>query len=225
MKILDWGTIEYTQATRQQLELVEAVSRLSDPIIGGDGSAKNGEYLVFCSHEPVVTIGRGTQPGDVFGWQGPTLETSRGGRATYHGPNQIVAYPILNLNFSRASASPRDLHAYLRALETAIVSTLSEYGIQSEARTIKMPDEPSLTGVWVGERKIASLGIAVKKWVTYHGLALNVDYDPQAFSGINPCGFSSSIMTSMEQELDRKVNREDVQATLEAALLNLLKKN
>lgn len=217
MQTLDWGTIEYTQATRRQLELVEAVARLSEVSAGENQSE---EYLVICNHPPVVTVGRGTQPGDIFGWKGATVETSRGGRATYHGPNQIVVYPIINLNFPRKSFAPRDLHGYLRALETAIVETLKEFGISAEARTIKTPGEPSLTGVWVGERKIASIGIAVKKWVTYHGLALNVEHDPEAFTGINPCGFSSSIMTSMEQELAARPKRAEVQRVLEKKLLN-----
>lgn len=204
MKVLDWGRIEYTQAVEKQLALVATLSEHG-------AEAKN--TLVFCSHDPVVTVGRGTKPGDIFGWQGSIVETSRGGRATYHGPNQIVAYPILDLN------SSRDLHAYLRALENAIVATLREFGIAAEARTVKIEGEPSLTGVWVGEKKIASLGIAVKKWITYHGLALNVSHDPLAFTGINPCGFSSSIMTSMEQELGQPVEREAVQKVLEKELI------
>lgn len=203
MRVEDWGRIEYTAAVEKQLELVSA---LADRKPGAES------VLVFCSHDPVVTVGRGTKPGDIFGWQGPVVETSRGGRATYHGPNQIVCYPILNLSQSR------DLHAYLRALEEAIVQTLREFSVEAQARTIKVEGEPSLTGVWVNENgrdlKIASIGIAVKKWITYHGLALNVSYDPLAFTGINPCGFSSEVMTSMEQTLGKTVARQQVQATL-----------
>jgi lipoyl(octanoyl) transferase len=223
MKTVDWGLTPYTQAANQQLELVEQVLASRD---AGDSSA--AETLVFCSHPPVVTLGRGTKPGDVFGWRGETLETPRGGRATYHGPSQIVAYPILDLDATSRSARsalrPRDLHAYMRALEVALVSTLQEFGIQSEARTVKADaDTPSLTGVWVGEKKIASIGIAVKKWVTYHGIALNVTRDPNAFSGINPCGFRSEIMTSMEDVLvtsKSKVDRTQVQAVLKTILLS-----
>jgi lipoyl(octanoyl) transferase len=220
MKTIYWGLIEYSQATSRQIELVADLSERVD-----GGLAPNeiiDDTIVFCSHKPVVTIGRGTKPGEVFGWNGSTVETSRGGRATYHGPSQIVAYPIVNLNKSR------DLHGYLRALENAIVYTLKEFAINAEARTVKIEGEPSLTGVWVRgngsdtsgngsnvpDRKIASIGIAVKKWITYHGLALNVSHDPTAFVGINPCGFSADVMTSMEQVLGHAVDRAAVQATL-----------
>src|SRR5689334_816484 len=106
MKTIDWGLIEYSQATAKQIELVADLSEAAD---NGASDESVSDTIVFCAHKPVVTIGRGTKPGEVFGWQGSTVETSRGGRATYHGPSQIVAYPIVNLNRSR------DLHGYLRA--------------------------------------------------------------------------------------------------------------
>jgi lipoate-protein ligase B len=211
MRIEDWGSIEYELASRRQLLAVESVGTGAESI------------LVFCEHPSVVTLGRGVKPGDVFGWAGSTVETSRGGRATYHGPGQIVAYPIINLEASR------DLHAYLRLLEQAIVATLREFQIVAEARTVNLgPDEPSLTGVWVGEHKIASIGIAVKKWVTYHGLALNVLDDPLAFQGINPCGFKTEIMTSMQAVLresgrDPSVSKRDIQKVLAANLTGLFR--
>ena len=204
MKRVDWGTIGYQEATDLQLELVEKVQAGED------------NTLISCTHPPIVTTGRGTKPGDVFGWKGEIFETSRGGRATYHGPNQIIIYPIVNLS------EKRDLHAFLRGMENAIVETLKEFGIESEARTIEQDEGPSLTGVWVGEHKIASLGIAVKKWVTYHGLALNVTHDPEAFTGINPCGFQSEIMTNMETVLGKKIDRERVLETLLSSLENKL---
>lgn len=192
MKILNWGLVPYEEATKRQLELVEQLASTS--------VEKSQDFLVFCSHPPVVTVGRGTKPQDIFGWQGDIVETSRGGRATYHGPSQIVAYPILNLQRAgRKNFAERDLHGYMRALERSIVETLRELGIESEARSVKVDaDSPSLTGVWIGDKKVASIGIAVKKWITYHGLALNVTDDPLAFTGINPCGFRTEIMTSIE---------------------------
>jgi lipoyl(octanoyl) transferase len=218
MRVENWGLISYAEASARQLELVEAVA-----------TSRVEDTLVMCSHPPVVTLGRGTLPGDLFGWAGETLETSRGGRATYHGPSQIVAYPILNLDRDRpahAQIQKRDLHSYLRVLEGAIVRTLGEFGVASEARAIKLgPDQPSLTGVWVGERKIASIGIAVKKWVTYHGLALNVMADPLAFSGIHPCGFRSEIMTSLEECLPptaQKFDRARVETALQSILIHSL---
>ncbi len=212
MRIFKWGVTPYLVAQARQLELVEEVARGAD------------EALVFCTHSPVVTVGRGTLPEDVFGWSGELVETSRGGRATYHGPNQIIVYPIVNLaNEGRGRFGARDIHAYLRALEVAIVKTLAEFSLAAEARSVKVDAEgPSLTGVWVGQKKIASLGIAVKKWVTYHGLALNVFNDPKAFCGINPCGFKASIMTSIEAELGRAVSGEEVMLVLERCLLREL---
>jgi lipoyl(octanoyl) transferase len=223
VKIIDWGEIEYSQAAAKQLALVAELSERADT------GAATEDVLVFCTHPPVVTLGRGTRAGEVFGWQGSVVETARGGRATYHGPSQIVVYPIVNLNHSR------DLHGYLRALENAIVYTLREFGISAEARTVKVENEPSLTGVWVrgsesdrpegvaADKKIASIGIAVKKWITYHGLALNVSHDPRAFSGINPCGFKSDVMTSMEQVLGFSVDRERVQGVLAKSLAGCLR--
>jgi lipoyl(octanoyl) transferase len=209
MRVSTWGLVPYLEAQAQQLEMVELVAGGYD------------DTIIFCSHPAVVTVGRGTKPEDIFGWSGELVETSRGGRATYHGPNQIIAYPILNLTKEgRGSIGARDIHSYLRALEVALVKTLKEFDIDAEARTVKINDGPSLTGVWVGSRKIASLGIAVKKWITYHGLALNVFADEKAFTGINPCGFSASVMTSMEQILGRAISGEEVRAVLEKNLLS-----
>jgi lipoate-protein ligase B len=162
--------------------------------------------LVLCTHPPVVTLGRGSRPEDLEGWSGSTLETSRGGRATYHGPSQVVIYPIVDLKRERSGRASRDVHAYLRALEELTVACLREAGLPSpEARTSQV-GEISLTGVWVGAKKTASIGIAVRKWITYHGIAINVLNDASAFRGIRPCGFSSDIMTSLEAELGRPVD-------------------
>lgn len=197
MEVVRWGEIEYSQAQSQQLQLLEDIA-----------AGKTADTVVLCTHPPVVTLGRGTQAGDAFGWQGQIADSTRGGRATYHGPNQLVIYPLLNLAIDRKGMAPRDLHAYLRALEKATVLALREIGLDAEAKTL-LPGGggPSMTGVWVGDHKIASIGIAVKKWVSYHGVAINVDHDPQAFTGINPCGFSTDVMTSVENLLGKKVDR------------------
>lgn len=184
MKLEDWGLIEYESSVARQLALVEEVAA------GAEGR------LVLCTHSPIVTLGRGAVAEDMIGWQGAVYESSRGGRATYHGPNQLVLYPVVDLR-----ERSRDIHAYLRRLESATVAALHELGLPSaEARTTQM-GELSLTGVWIGARKIASIGIAVRKWVTYHGVAVNLFEDPSAFAGIRPCGFSAEIMTSAEREL------------------------
>ncbi|MEQ1878584.1 MAG: lipoyl(octanoyl) transferase LipB [Bdellovibrionia bacterium] len=198
IKIVNWGLIEYQEALNQQLELVEMVQ--VDP--------KN-ETIIFCAHPPVVTLGRATEPGDVSGWTGPVHEIQRGGRATYHGPSQLVVYPILDLD-SRG----RDLHGYIRGLENAIIATLGCFGLEGKA-------EKGATGVWVGDKKVASIGIGVKKWVTYHGLALNVRHDPQAFQGINPCGFEAGTMTSIEELLGTAVEQEDTADILRSFLTKM----
>lgn len=188
MKIEDWGLIEYGASVDRQLATVEAVAA------GGE------DRLVLCTHPPVVTLGRATTEADLVGWSGAVHESSRGGRATYHGPNQIVVYPIIDLRRARGGIPERDIHAYLRALEQATVAGLSALDLpNAEARTQKQ-EGLSLTGVWVGPHKIASIGIAVRKWITYHGVAINILDDAQAFQGIRPCGFTASVMTNVERE-------------------------
>lgn len=198
MKVEDWGLIDYESAVAKQLLFVEEVSAGAE------------ECVVLCTHPPVVTLGRGSQAADLTDWAGLVVESSRGGRATYHGPSQVVLYPILDLKRERPAFKARDIHSYLRALEELTVSTLRECGLrQPEART-SVVGGVSLTGVWVGDKKIASIGIAVRKWTSYHGVAVNVLADPKAFRGINPCGFSPGIMTSMEAELGRVMKLGEV---------------
>lgn len=193
----DWGLIDYQQALDKQLEYVEKVA----------ADDNHPGFLIFCSHPPVVTTGRQSTPEDIFAWKGPVIEISRGGKATYHGPSQVVVYPILNLKKPRLGRGPQEIRGYLRALEQAIVETLAVYRIDAIGRTPqKIPGQIAATdetGVWIGDRKIASLGIAVKKWITYHGAAINVFYDPEAFIGMNPCGFKASTMLSLEQLLNK----------------------
>ena len=175
----DWGLVEYAQACERQLRLVDQV------IAGGE------ERLIFCTHPPVVTTGRATTPEDIAGWTGPLIQASRGGRATYHGPSQTVIYPIVRV---------RDVGAHLRLLEEATAAALRELGLPAERRDTP-PGSILLTGVWVGERKIASVGVAVRQWVAYHGVAINVLRDPMAHRGIKPCGFTPETMTSVEELL------------------------
>ncbi len=191
MKLENWGLVHYEEASRRQLDAVEAVAEGAE------------ERLVLCSHPPVVTLGRGTPSEDILNWQGETIETTRGGRATYHGPSQLIIYPIVDLRKRRARVPAKDVHAYLRIVELATVLSLHDLGLtKAEARTTKMGDM-SLTGVWVGDKKIASIGVAVKKWITYHGMALNVLKDEKAFQGIKPCGFEPDVMTNLETQLGR----------------------
>lgn len=208
----DWGLINYEDALAQQADLVEKVH--SENLPG---------YLIFCTHPPVVTLGRATKPGDVFGWQGSVVEVSRGGRATYHGPSQLVIYPILNLTHGRKGRKNREIIGYLRVFEDAIVEVLQSYGIKAQGRSLqKNPNtnsEADETGVWIENKKIASLGVAVRKWITFHGAAINLLFDPKAFQGLNPCGFTSNTMVSLEQALDSEV---DVRLFKEKIKLKLL---
>lgn len=208
MKFIDWGLIDYKEALACQENLVEQVA-----------AEKSVGTVVFCSHPPIVTLGRKSQPDDVFGWTGSVCEISRGGRATYHGPSQLVIYPILNLELS---PQKRDLHWYLRSFENAIVETMQRYGIQAKGRSLQTLDPTNSqeeTGVWVGNRKLASIGIAVRKWVTFHGAAINIDHDPEAFQGMKPCGFNAATMISMEKVLDQKIERDHLMKSLQKSLI------
>lgn len=209
--IEDWGLIVYQEAVQKQMELVLAVKNGSKP-----------DTLVFCRHYPVVTLGRATEEDDIQGWQGEILETSRGGRATYHGPSQLVVYPIFSLERERSYlARPRDVHSYLRCLEACLVASLVSYELPAEVKSVGVVNNTSLrmTGVWVGSRKIASIGVSIRSWVTYHGLALNVDMDSQAFQGIKPCGFDSSTMVSMEELLGYQIDRRELKQKILAQFL------
>jgi lipoyl(octanoyl) transferase len=212
----DWGLIDYGLALEKQLQRVEIVSQDSD----------HPGFLIFCTHPAVVTTGRQTKPEDVFAWKGPVVEVSRGGRATYHGPSQLVVYPVLNLKKSRHDRGPQEVRGYLRAFEAAIVATLKEFGIEAAGKTPqKLPGqeaESDETGVWVGEKKVASLGIAVKKWVSYHGAAINVSKDSNAFVGMNPCGFKSEVMISVEELLRKPVDPAAFAGQLRKNLENFL---
>jgi len=164
------------------------------------------DALMLVEHPHVITVGRRQgalanllRPGDV-----EVVEVERGGDVTYHGPGQVVAYPILLLR-----EGERDLHRFLRNLEEGMIRALARFEIEAGR-------EPGKTGVWVagGARKIASIGIACRKWVTFHGLALNVSTDLAYFARIQPCGFDARVMTSMSAELGREVAMEPVVAAL-----------
>jgi lipoyl(octanoyl) transferase len=156
------------------------------------------DLLLLVEHDPVVTLGRGTRPGSIplappeLSRRGvEVFEVERGGDVTFHGPGQLVGYPIIDLRQHR-----EDLHWYLRRLEEGLIGALDTLGIASGPN-------PGLTGVWTGGRKLASIGIHVKQWVTFHGFALNVTTDLDYFDLIVPCGIKDVIMTSVAQELGR----------------------
>jgi lipoyl(octanoyl) transferase len=157
-----------------------------------------GDILLLVEHEPVVTLGRGTRSGSLplssaeLERRGvEVFEVERGGDVTFHGPGQLVGYPIIDLRGHR-----QDLHWYLRRLEAGLIGALGTLGIDARVN-------PGLTGVWTGGRKLASIGIHVKQWVTFHGFALNVNTDLSYFDLIVPCGIKDVTMTSVSRELGR----------------------
>jgi lipoyl(octanoyl) transferase len=205
VNVEDWGLVEYQQALDRQLSCLELVAQ--NPNTG---------FIIFCSHPAVVTVGRKTQPGDVTEWQGPLIEIARGGRATYHGPSQLVVYPILPLDQLEKN---RDIGWFLRTFEASIVATLAHYDITARGKS----DGKNLedTGVWVGEKKITSIGIGVKKWISYHGAAINLFKDESAFKGIKPCGYEPNIMISFEELSAQKIKADSFQNQLLQNLSNL----
>jgi lipoyl(octanoyl) transferase len=188
---------------REALALQESRSRaLKDAQLAG---TRADETLLLLEHPPVITLGRNAAEGDVLAGGerlaalGVTVEkTNRGGQVTYHGPGQLVGYPILDLNPDR-----RDVGRYLRDLEEALIRTLAGYGIEAGRSA-------GSTGVWVGDAKIAAIGVHLSRWVTTHGFALNVTTDLDAFSLIVPCGIRTRGVTSMQRLLGHPVDLEDV---------------
>lgn len=190
--IVRWlGRVRFEDALAIQEEVV--ARKIAD--------AASDDELLLLEHEPVYTIGRTPDQSsllDAAHLPHPVVQINRGGQATWHGPGQLVGYPILDLK-------PRgqDLHRYLRALEEMLIGTLAEFGVAGVRRE-------GLTGVWVGGRKIASIGVGVRRWITMHGFALNVCGDLAAFGNITPCGIAGVEMTSIERERGEPAGVESV---------------
>ena len=199
--VLNLGRVLYGEAWELQRSLAAAVSQGAIP-----------DTVLFLEHPPVITVGRRTEEGELHvpeGAEVEILETDRGGKSTYHGPGQLVCYPILDL-----TRHGQDVKRYCRDLEEALIRTLAPLGV--EARRIE-----GLTGIWVDgpPRKIASIGIHVSKWVTTHGYALNVDLDPAPFrEWITACGLEDASFTTVARELGRPVGVEKVLPHAVAAL-------
>ena len=180
LEVVQAGVVPYAEALEWQRGLAQA--RI-------DGRVVN-DLLLLLEHPAVVTLGRTSDAGHLLRRDGvEVFETERGGDVTFHGPGQLVGYPIIDL-----SRHKPDLHWYLRTLEQALIEALAGLGIPAERN-------PGYTGVWTGSRKIASIGIHVKQWVTWHGFALNVTTELAEFERIVPCGIPGVDMTSIEREL------------------------
>ena len=202
---LRWlGRIDYQAALTLQTELVEAHRH---------GSI--GDTILLLEHEPVYTIGRTRDRSSLRDAEAngiPVVEINRGGQATYHGPGQLVGYPILDLN-----NYGRDLHIYLRTLEEALIEACADAGITAGRRE-------GLTGVWVEDRKIASIGVGVRHWISMHGFAINVVADLGGFAAIVPCGIQGVTMTSVEKESGRSWDVPAFGELTGAALISCLER-
>jgi len=190
------GRMQFARALGVQEEIV--AKKRNDPFFE--------DQLLLLEHEPVYTIGRTPDRSSLLGsahLPHPLFSINRGGQATYHGPGQLMGYPIIDLR-----RCGQDLHKYLRWLEQLLIDLLAQYDIIAQRRE-------SLTGVWVENRKIASIGVGVRHWITMHGFALNVCGDLSPFDHIVPCGISNVTITSMEKETKKSFTVADVATTLE----------
>ena len=187
MEVQRLGRVAYADALALQLRLVE-----------DRHSGRIADQLLLLEHDEVLTVGR-RKPGPPL-TEGssdlPIFPVSRGGEMTWHGPGQLVGYWI------RALVGPeRDLHRHLHLIEEALLRALAPLGVSGRR-------EPGKTGVWVGPRKIASIGVAVRNWVTYHGFALNLSVDSRVWQGFRPCGLEGAVMTDLRSVLGREIDPE-----------------
>lgn len=200
---LYWGLVDYTVAFHKQLDLVEQRKQGIIP-----------DTLVLLQHPPTITIGRRQGAHQHLLWSAEELyqkniqvcETNRGGDITYHGPGQLVGYAIMDLQ------NHKDLHSYLRRLEAVVIAVLEDLGLAAQRR-------PNKTGVWIKDKKIAALGVAVKSWISYHGFAINVNNDLSSFKGIVPCGIEEQAggVTSIKEVLGHDFTVESLEPMVHRA--------
>ena len=221
VKFEDLGLIDYKKCWDYQEELFSKILAVKSANRKEDKSDATENHLLFCEHPHVYTLGKSGEKtnllvnDDYLKSRGATFyKINRGGDITYHGPGQIVGYPILDLdNFFT------DIHKYLRLLEEAVILTLKEYGLEGER-------SGGETGVWfdVGTpkaRKICALGVKTSRWVTMHGFAFNVNADLSYFGNIIPCGIADKQVTSLEKEIGRPVDMKDVKEKIKSYLIHL----
>jgi len=226
----DWGLVDYKEAWDRQEKLFAATVKIKTESRnrGEDDASFTGiktatpNYLIFCEHPHVYTLGKSGKKEHLLlsekqleEKQAQFYPINRGGDITYHGPGQLVVYPILDLdNFFT------DIHLYLRTLEEAVILTLADFGIRGERY-------PGFTGVWLEAddaqkaRKICAMGVRCSRWVTMHGLAFNINPDLDYFKNIVPCGIEDKAVTSMEVELGKKVSIKEVSVVLKKYLYQL----
>lgn len=195
--------VPYTEGLEMQEKMVA-------DILAGEIS----ERILLLEHEPVYTIGRLRDQSSLRSPDSlshPVFETNRGGQATYHGPGQLVGYPLLDLNLRG-----RDLHAHLRAIEDALIAACADLGVAAGRRE-------GLTGVWVENRKLASIGVGVRKWISMHGFAINITRDSlPPFLAITPCGLDGVSMTCLAAETDQEITMQKAIDAISARLVEKL---
>ncbi|MBL7133906.1 MAG: lipoyl(octanoyl) transferase LipB [Phycisphaerae bacterium] len=207
LAVMDIGRTAYEPALELQKRLVQKV-RQSDQELA---------YLILVEHDPpVITAGRGRGLENILASRRQLAdmgievhETTRGGDVTYHGPGQIVGYPII-----RIDRHGRDVHKYLRDIEQMLIRAVGRFGVSGGRRE-------GLTGIWVGSAKLAAIGVAVSRWVSYHGFALNVTTDLSQFATIVPCGLRDESVTSMEALLGRNIRANDVRTAIVECMLEV----
>ena len=196
-----------------RMEFADALALQEEIVAKKREDLSSADELLLLEHEPVYTIGRTPDKSSLLGaahLPHPFFSINRGGQATYHGPGQLMGYPIIDLR-----RCGQDLHRYLRWLEQLLIELLAEYGIAASRRE-------SLTGVWIDDRKIASIGVGVRHWITMHGFALNVGGDLSLFRHIVPCGINNVAMTSMEKETGKAFSVVSVAKALEKLAFNAI---
>jgi lipoate-protein ligase B len=197
--LVDLQTRDYNETWELQLRLVELRARGLVP-----------DVLLLVEHPHVITMGKSAKPENILSKDFPIYEVERGGDVTYHGYGQLVGYPIMNL-----TSRDKDIRRFVRGLEATIIETVDHFGISAQRIEGR-------TGVWIGEqKKIASIGVAVRSWITFHGFALNVSTDLSCFSTINPCGYDSGVMTSMTEQLGRPVSVSEVKGPVANAFAHV----
>ncbi|HEY0900218.1 MAG TPA: lipoyl(octanoyl) transferase LipB [Sphingobacteriaceae bacterium] len=219
----DWGVVDYQEAWDRQEKIFSEIVRLKGDNRNSEAPKETPNYLVFVEHPHVYTLGKSGKPENLLldetglnEKQATYYKINRGGDITYHGPGQIVGYPILDLdNFFT------DIHLYLRTLEEAVIQTLQEYGIEAGRY-------PGYTGVWIDPdnekaRKICAMGVRCSRWVTMHGFAFNVNANLDYFKNIVPCGIDDKDVTSMQRELGQEVDLAEVKSVLKEKIAGLFK--
>ena len=189
--LLDLGFRDYGEVLKLQRELVEKRR-----------ASETNDTLILVEHPDVITLGRRGTMENVLSDQLPVYWIERGGDATYHGPGQLVGYPIVSLEDSKTSVV-----SFVRKIEEVLIRTVADFGIVAS----KVEKKP---GIWVGEKKLASIGIAIQHWITFHGFALNVNTDLQKFYSIKPCGMEPSAMTSMQRIVGKEMPFEKVKESI-----------